>query len=56
MSHDANPRYPVLAGAVESGFGHLAAEIARERPCVVAVDGPAAVPWGDVQSSEGLVK
>ncbi len=45
MSYDANPRYPVVGGAVESGFGPLAAEIARERPLVVAVDGPAALPW-----------
>jgi mannose-6-phosphate isomerase class I len=45
VSYDANPRYPVVGGAVESGFGPLAAEIARERPLVVAVDGPAALPW-----------
>ncbi len=51
MSYDANPRYPVLGGAVESGFGPLAAEIARERPCVVAVDGPAAVPWDTLAAS-----
>ena len=45
MSYDANPRYPVVGGAVESGFEPLAAEIAREDPRVLAIDGPAALPW-----------
>ncbi len=27
------------------GYRELAAELARRRPCVVAVDGPAALPW-----------
>ena len=45
MSYDANPRYPVVGGAVENGLEALAAEIARERPRVLAVDGPAALPW-----------
>ena len=30
MSYDVNPRYPVVVGAVESGFEPFAAEIARE--------------------------
>jgi mannose-6-phosphate isomerase class I len=45
MSYDANPRYPVVGGAVEGGFEPLAAEIARVRPRVLAIDGPAALPW-----------
>ena len=45
MSYDANPRYPVVGGVVESGFEPLAAEISRVRPRVLAVDGPAALSW-----------
>ena len=45
MTYDPNPRYPVVGGPVESGLGAMAAEIARERPRVLAVDGPAALPW-----------
>ena len=51
VSYDANPRYPVVGGAVESGFDPLAAEIIRERPRVVAVDGPAALPWDALAAS-----
>jgi mannose-6-phosphate isomerase class I len=51
VSYDANPRYPVVGGTVESGFDPLAAEIARERPRVVAVDGPAALPWDTVAAA-----
>ena len=51
MSYDANPRYPIVGGAVESGFDPLAAEIARERPCVVALDGPPALPWDRLAAS-----
>ena len=53
MSYDANPRYPVVGGAVESGFEPLAAEIARERPRVLAIDGPAALPWDAFVTSLG---
>ena len=45
MSYTATPRYPVVGGAVEAGFEPLAAAIARERPGVLAIDGPAALPW-----------
>jgi mannose-6-phosphate isomerase class I len=45
VSYDATPRYPVVDGALEAGYEPLAAEIARERPRVLAIDGPAALPW-----------
>jgi mannose-6-phosphate isomerase class I len=51
MSYDASPRYPVVGGAVETGFEPLAAEVARERPRVLAVDGPAALPWDALVAS-----
>ena len=45
MSYDPEPRYPIVGGEVRVGYRELAAELARQRPCVVAVDGPAALPW-----------
>ena len=51
MSYDPNPRYPVVAGIVEHGFEPLAAEIARTKPGVVAIDGPAALPWDALAAS-----
>ena len=45
MSYDVEPHYPVVRGEVRVGYGELAAELARRQPCVVAVDGPAALPW-----------
>jgi mannose-6-phosphate isomerase class I len=51
MSYDANPQYPVVGDPVEGGFESLAAEIARERPRVLAVDGPAALPWETLTAS-----
>jgi mannose-6-phosphate isomerase class I len=53
MSYDANPRYPVVGGAVENGFEPLAAEIVRDRPGVVAIDGPAALPWDTLATCLG---
>ena len=47
MTYDPNPTYPVAGGRVEVGFGPLAREVARARPAVLAVDGPAALPWED---------
>lgn len=47
MTYDPNPRHPVVGGEVERGFAHLADEISRERPDVLAVDGPAALPWDE---------
>ena len=46
VSYDPEPHYPVVGGEVRVGYGELAAELARRRPCVVAVDGPAALPLG----------
>jgi mannose-6-phosphate isomerase class I len=51
VSYEANPRYPVVGGAVDTGFDPAAAEVARERPRVVAVDGPAALPWDTLAAS-----
>ena len=44
MPSDLEPRYPVVGGAVEHGYGPLAAGL--QRVCtVLAIDGPAAAPW-----------
>jgi mannose-6-phosphate isomerase class I len=51
VSYDPNPRYPVVGGIVENGFEPLAAEIARGKPGVVAIDGPAALPWDALAAS-----
>jgi mannose-6-phosphate isomerase class I len=45
VTYDPEPRYPVVAGGVEVGYEALAVEVARRRPRVLAVDGPAALPW-----------
>jgi mannose-6-phosphate isomerase class I len=45
VSYDPNPHYPVVGGIVEVGYDPLAGEIARARPSVLAVDGPAALDW-----------
>jgi mannose-6-phosphate isomerase class I len=45
VSYDPEPRYPVVDGEVRLGYDALAAELARRRPGVVAVDGPAALDW-----------
>ena len=47
MTYDPSPRHPVVGGDVESGYPPLAAEIAGERPRILAVDGPAALPWDE---------
>jgi mannose-6-phosphate isomerase class I len=45
VSYDPEPRYPVVQGDIRVGYRALAAELVRRRPRVVAVDGPAALPW-----------
>jgi mannose-6-phosphate isomerase class I len=45
VTYDPEPRYPVVGGEVRVGYGEMAAEVARSRPGVLAVDGPAAAPW-----------
>jgi mannose-6-phosphate isomerase class I len=45
MTYDPEPRYPVSGGEVEAGYEVLAADVARRRAGVLAVDGPAALPW-----------
>jgi mannose-6-phosphate isomerase class I len=51
MSYDPNPRYPLVGGEVDHGFEALAAEVARERPGVLAIDGPAALAWDELAAS-----
>ena len=51
MPYDLEPRYAVIGGDVDRGFGPLARAIGEAR--VVAIDGPAAAPWG--RFIEGLV-
>jgi mannose-6-phosphate isomerase class I len=51
VSYDPEPRYPVVEGMVELGYGALAAELVRRRPRSVAVDGPAALPWELIAAS-----
>ncbi len=45
MTYDPEPRYPVVDGEVQVGYGALAADLAQLRRQVVAVDGPATLPW-----------
>lgn len=45
MTYDPFPCYPVAGGKVEFGSDALAEDLARTRPAVVALDGPAALPW-----------
>jgi mannose-6-phosphate isomerase class I len=45
VTYDPEPRYPVAGGEVQAGYEVLAAQMARGRPGVLAVDGPAALPW-----------
>jgi mannose-6-phosphate isomerase class I len=45
VTYDPEPRYPVVGGRVEAGCEALAADVATRRPAVLAVDGPAALPW-----------
>ena len=45
MTYDPEPHYPVVGGKVQAGYEVLSADVARRRPGVLAVDGPAALPW-----------
>jgi mannose-6-phosphate isomerase class I len=47
MVYAVAPRYPVVGGGITRGYEALAAELARARSGVVAIDGPAAVRWDD---------
>src|SRR5512132_639472 len=53
MTYDPEPRYPLVGGEVQTGWEPLAAEVARRRPRVLAIDGPAALPWERVEASLG---
>lgn len=46
MPYELEPRYPVMGGAVEHGYAPLVRALAGRSP-VVAIDGPAAVPWAE---------
>jgi mannose-6-phosphate isomerase class I len=61
MTYDPEPRYPVSGGEVQVGYEVLAGDLAGRRPRVLAVDGPAALPWepfiaslGDALHASGL--
>jgi hypothetical protein len=45
VTYDPFPCYPVAGGKVEFGSDALAEDLVRTRPAVVALDGPAALPW-----------
>jgi hypothetical protein len=44
MPYELEPRYPVIAGAIEHGYAPLAHALLGKAG-VVAIDGPAAAPW-----------
>jgi mannose-6-phosphate isomerase class I len=45
VPYGLEPRYPVNGGVIEYGYGPLVRAILGE-PRVIAIDGPAAAPWG----------
>ena len=50
VSYDPNPCYPVTGRQPVNGYDIPAAELAARKPCVVAVDGPAALAWERVSA------
>jgi mannose-6-phosphate isomerase class I len=50
VSYDPNPCYAVAGKEPVKGYGSPAAELATQSPCVVAVEGPAALPWERVSA------
>jgi mannose-6-phosphate isomerase class I len=53
VTYDPNPWYPVTGNEPVTGYGVPAAELAAQSPCVVAVEGPAALPWERVSAEIG---
>jgi mannose-6-phosphate isomerase class I len=53
MTYDPEPRYPLVGGEVQAGWEPLAAEVARRHPRVLAIDGPAALPWERIEAPLG---
>src|SRR4029453_4421627 len=53
MTYNPEPRYPLVGGEVDAGWEPLAAEVARRRPRVLAIDGPAALRWERGEASPG---
>jgi hypothetical protein len=45
VTYDPFPCFPVAGGQVGLGVDALAGDLTRSRPAVVALDGPAALPW-----------
>src|SRR5688572_5731126 len=45
MPYELEPRYPIVGGKLEIGYGALAADAAGVLPGVLAIDGPAALDW-----------
>jgi mannose-6-phosphate isomerase class I len=50
LTYDPNPRYAVVGAEPAVGYGAPAAELAARAPCVLALDGPAVLPWERVVS------
>jgi mannose-6-phosphate isomerase class I len=48
VTYDPNPSYPVVGEQPVLGWERPVADVAALGPCVVAFDGPAAVPWDRV--------
>jgi mannose-6-phosphate isomerase class I len=53
VSYDPSPRYPVAGAEPVTGYRAPAAELAARRPRVLAVDGPATLPWEQVAAELG---
>jgi mannose-6-phosphate isomerase class I len=50
VSYDPNPWYPVAGREPVGGYEIPVAELTGRAPCVLAVDGPAALPWARVSA------
>jgi len=53
LSYDPNPWYPVVGTEPVRGYEIPVAELAARSTCVVAVDGPAALPWERISADLG---
>jgi mannose-6-phosphate isomerase class I len=53
VTYEPNPWYPVAGSEPVSGYGVPAAELAAQSPCVLAIEGPAALLWERVSADVG---
>jgi mannose-6-phosphate isomerase class I len=53
LSYDPNPWYPVVGREPQIGYETPVAELAARGTCVVAVEGPAALPWERISADLG---